>query len=653
MKNHRSALSIPLAPEAARSYFLFRLLTAILLVAILAVNGLVAPQQAFAENADEQANESMRTEDEQFAVEDEGLVEPSTDLPVDNTAATFRDTAIRASEATVPPGGATWISSTEYSLTAGHYTAGVDIPAGRFNIALISGSGNVISSNSFLDGGINEIFGRGTISYIQSYSGVEMSAGDFLFVGSNLSVRLNYVEITAWPCGRALLLENAIELNSGNHKANEGYPAGSYTIIWGSGSGNIISDTSFLDKGINEIFGDPSGVFADSYIQRFDNVSLSENSTLQVLGGLSVRLVPVKTNTGPDSASSRLGVPALGEQGSRYKTMQQIVNTFISVDNTKPNTIILAKGDNFPDALSVAGLAGIYSAPILTSPPSGLIQEAKTLISSIQPARIYVLGDEKGSFSASVLDEIRQLAPSADIRRLAGTNRYSTALEIYRDGTTGPEAIAKGGWSDTAIITRGDNFADALSMSSFAWTTHSPVFLADPTTGLSAEVLNALVSGNFSKIYLLGDEKSTPASIIEQLASLGIKGYTQATRPEELGATTSTKIVRLAGSSRYQTSVLIAEEAVAQATRMGVSLGHNNTIIAKGTDFPDALAGGALAGKLGSTLVLANPGAGASNYILDNYLAPHRQGISSIYVLGDENSIPADLLTLIEAARAG
>jgi putative cell wall-binding protein len=355
-----------------------------------------------------------------------------------------------------------------------------------------------------------------------------------------------------------------------------------------------------------------------------------------------------KAHFPPDTQPTRLGTPTSGESGSRHKTMKQIVEAFIDVDGTKPDTVILAKSNDFPDALSVAGFAGLYNAPILTSSPSYLTQETAELLKEIQPAKVYVLGDEQGSFTKDVLDSIYQIVPHTNIQRLSGTNRFATALEIYYAGTQ-----TQSGWSKVAIIARGDNFADALSMSAFAWATHSPIFLANPDTGLDAAALGALGSGDFEKIYVLGAENSVPQAVVTQLADRGITGYKEATSVADLEQSAGTRIVRLAGTSRYQTSVLIAEEAVAEASRLKVSLGHNNTLVAKGTDFPDALAGGAFAGKLATTLVLVNPETGRDNHVLDSYLSVHKQEIGSLYVLGDNNAIPEALLALIAEARQG
>ena len=45
---------------------------------------------------------------------------------------------------------------TEYTLGAGYYTAGIDLPVGKCNLTAVSGNGNINSSN-LLKGGVNDV----------------------------------------------------------------------------------------------------------------------------------------------------------------------------------------------------------------------------------------------------------------------------------------------------------------------------------------------------------------------------------------------------------------------------------------------------------------------------------------------------------------
>lgn len=179
---------------------------------------------------------------------------------------------------------------TVYELGAGHYTVGIDIPAGKCDIAAIKGRGNVSSSNLY-SGGINEIFGKddGTGFYTESFAGLKLSKDVVLSIGGSAVVKLEYTKITGGYSGRTYDEAGAITLSSGNYEAGSDFDAGVYTIAAVSGNGNI-SSTNLFNGGINEIFGDDDGT--GFYIERVENVALPAGTELSVSGGVTVKLIP-------------------------------------------------------------------------------------------------------------------------------------------------------------------------------------------------------------------------------------------------------------------------------------------------------------------------------------------------------------------------
>lgn len=75
------------------------------------------------------------------------------------------------------------------NLVSGNYVAGVDFPAGVYNVVAVSGNGNVSSSNLF-DGGLNEIMGTGGNDiYIGEFKNADLAEGVELYI-SGVSVQL-------------------------------------------------------------------------------------------------------------------------------------------------------------------------------------------------------------------------------------------------------------------------------------------------------------------------------------------------------------------------------------------------------------------------------------------------------------------------------
>lgn len=76
-------------------------------------------------------------------------------------------------------------------LSNGNYVAGTDFPAGTYDITVVSGSGNVSSSNLY-DGGINEVMGTknaGFDMYIQQFLHVELPQ-DVTLTIQNVKIKL-------------------------------------------------------------------------------------------------------------------------------------------------------------------------------------------------------------------------------------------------------------------------------------------------------------------------------------------------------------------------------------------------------------------------------------------------------------------------------
>lgn len=182
----------------------------------------------------------------------------------------------------------------EYTLTAGNYVAGIDIPAGRCTAMAVNGTGNLSSSNMF-SGGINEMFGvdEGDGFYTSEFSGLKLPEGTILTVGGNVQVKLMFSVVEASFTGRTYDESNAIELGTGNFESGIDFPAGVYKIVAISGTGNLSSDNMF-DGGINEVFGIDNGY--NFYIPEFVNVDLPTGTELTVSGGVKIRLIPAIAN---------------------------------------------------------------------------------------------------------------------------------------------------------------------------------------------------------------------------------------------------------------------------------------------------------------------------------------------------------------------
>jgi putative cell wall-binding protein len=120
---------------------------------------------------------------------------------------------------------------------------------------------------------------------------------------------------------------------------------------------------------------------------------------------------------------------------------------------TTADTVYVASGTMYPDALSGGALAARDGAPVLLSDGAHLPEAIEVELRRLQPTRVVLLGGEL-TLSADVQNEVMQVSPSATVSRLHGRDRYETSAAITAPGW---EAV------DTAYFAAGTKFPDALA----------------------------------------------------------------------------------------------------------------------------------------------------------------------------------------------
>ena len=176
------------------------------------------------------------------------------------------------------------------TLSAGHYTAGVDFPAGKYNLSAVSGGGNVSSSNMY-SGGLNEIMGiKDDDMYQKSFNGAVLDKGVVLNIGGSLQLKLDSdAAQTNNMTSRQNTATEEYTLSAGNYTCGTDFEPGEYVITAVSGSGNVSSDNLY-DGGLNEIMGTQAD---DTYITTFNNATFKEGNVITI-SGVTIKLTPSK-----------------------------------------------------------------------------------------------------------------------------------------------------------------------------------------------------------------------------------------------------------------------------------------------------------------------------------------------------------------------
>ncbi len=251
---------------------------------------------------------------------------------------------------------------------------------------------------------------------------------------------------------------------------------------------------------------------------------------------------------------------------TRYDTMSAIVSEGFS----RSTRVVIASGENFPDALAASALAGVLGCPTLISAAFDLSPQAREQLVRLGTREAFVVGGAS-AVSDQVVDAISAMGISC--RRIAGDSRITTSLAVL------DTMRELGTVSDTVIIASGYSFADSLSISPWAYANSSPILLALSDGTLDGRTVEAINTAGFKTAVVVGGPQAVSAATEEQL---------------------SIPVTRLAGPNRYETSRAVAEWEVAH----GLSL--SSPALASGRDFPDALSGAALSGAKHSVLLLGN-----------------------------------------------
>ncbi|WP_453993390.1 cell wall-binding repeat-containing protein [Bacillus nitroreducens] len=223
-------------------------------------------------------------------------------------------------------------------------------------------------------------------------------------------------------------------------------------------------------------------------------------------------------------------------------------------------TVVLAVGTNFPDALAGTPLAYSLNSPILLTAAHKLPETTKKELQRLGAKKVILLGGT-GSISESVESELR--SQHLQITRISGQNRYETSAEIAKAMKTK---------ADTAVVVYGGNFPDSLSIASYAAKQGYPILL---TTQNSIPNSIQEVLGSFKKTIVVGGEKAVSDNVLTALPNAK----------------------RVFGQSRYDTSATIIDT---------FNLTMDKAYLATGKEFADALAGSVLAAKNNSTILLVD-----------------------------------------------
>lgn len=269
--------------------------------------------------------------------------------------------------------------------------------------------------------------------------------------------------------------------------------------------------------------------------------------------------------------------------------------------------VVVATGEDFPDALSAAPLAAAYGGPVLLTHSATLDEATRTEIARLAPGRIYLVG-----LDPILVSQVKAAFPdlaAADggVVVLTGADRYETAAQVATEVQTKLSKVTG------VVVARGDSFADALSAAPLAAAKGWPILLvpaSGPLPEATSETLDALAP---QTVLVVGTRVQLEAEGAE--------------------------VVYLAGVDRYDTCAKVVDYAVS------LGLSYAEIGMATGEKFPDALAAGPYLARNGGVLLLTKAGGLPSP--ISQVLLAHADELHSLTFLGLETGVISQVKLLL------
>lgn len=258
---------------------------------------------------------------------------------------------------------------------------------------------------------------------------------------------------------------------------------------------------------------------------------------------------------------------------TRYSTAIEASKHFF---NSGADTVLLARGNDFADALAAAPLASALKSPILLADGKEVSRDLQDELNRLEAKKIIIIGG-KAALSSEIEASLSQ-TKGVEVTRLYGENRYETSAKIAKEvkALNDNDGIK----TEKALLASGTTAADALSASPYAAHHRMPILLTKKNE-LPREVSLVMKDLKLQSLEILGGSAAIDKDLEGKAGKM-------------VG-----KLERISGENRYETAVRIAEKFTGNESR--------TVFLATGLNFADALVFGAIAGEAKAPMLLTRP----------------------------------------------
>jgi putative cell wall-binding protein len=270
-------------------------------------------------------------------------------------------------------------------------------------------------------------------------------------------------------------------------------------------------------------------------------------------------------------------------------------------------TAVIAAGDEYAEALPASVLAG-RDAPLLLVTGTHLPTAVADELERLHATSVTVVGSVPSTMDAELSDA------SLDVRRIGSAgDSVATSVAIAND---------IGGAAGVAVLVNRSSFADGVSAAALAAGRGWPILLSDSDL-IPQRTVDEWRALGVHRVVLVGGTAALGANIETFVRDKG-----------RCAGGAGCKVERVAGRDRYATSVAAASAAVAAGDRTLADL-----LLGTGTAYPDALAAGPLAARLGGVTVLVDGSGRMGDAASRSFLSEHRDAVGEVAILGGAGAV--------------
>ncbi len=322
------------------------------------------------------------------------------------------------------------------------------------------------------------------------------------------------------------------------------------------------------------------------------------SATLRTLGGRTVKATDTVTSsiTGTSGTITVISRTTPVRVAGTDRIGTAVAVSQLNFPSGGAGAVVLARSDDFPDALVAAPLAAATRAPLLFVQGGSLPTVTRNEISRVLGAHgsVYLIGSTS-AIPTSVETTLQSLGYTTT--RIGGADRYATAVAV---------ANVLGGRS-TVFLATGINFPDALAAGPAAAHVGGVVLLTDGSS--VPAVTRAYLNAHVGTVYAVGG----PAARADGAA------------------------IQIVGTDRFSTATTLASTFFSTPSSVGV---------ASGATFADAMSGGAYLARVGGPIVLTYPTAMPGS--TSNYLNVVRSSVATSSIFGGTAAISTNVQITID-----